>query len=288
VDKVSKKFISVCTFFALLSSGWFPVRAAERTVLRENAITHGDSIHISDLLPLGVSEEIRARAGGVALGNSPLPGAHRIFARFQIENALRNSPELRFALIVPEEVDVTRWSRPLSREQIRTVLQGTERASANGLLKDMNLDQIEMPAAVLLTEDAARVAILQIEQPTASSEMHARMWIASEPKIPAFWITVHRKGEYSSGSDSSVMPSAIENAGSKTVQAPAPNLAPPVSLKSGEAVELVALSAGMRITSPAITVGSGGVGQQIRVRIPATGKIVMTTVVGPRTVQLKY
>jgi hypothetical protein len=285
---VRRILILVYVFFVSTSGGWFCANAAERTVLRENAITHGDSIRMSDLLPPGATEEIRARANSIALGNSPLPGAHRTFDRFQIENALRAAPELQAALLIPEQIDVMRWSRPLGREQIRIALQGSARASTDSILKDLALDQIEMPSAVLLTEEVARVAVLQIEPSDPGSDVHARLWIPSEPKVPAFWITVHRKNEYRNPSGSTGASAPFENDAPKNAQLPASYQDSPVSLKSGESVELFALAAGMRITSPAITLGIGGIGQQIRVRIPATGKIVMATVIGPRTVELKY
>ena len=278
-------FASVAWLFALSVSP--RANAGERTTLRESAIAYGDSVHVSDLLPSGAPEKIRARANEVALGNSPLPGAHRTFERLQIENALRNAPDLQAALIVPDEVDVTRWSRPLSREQIRAALVGSERAGADSMMKEMNLDQIEMSAAVLVTEEAARVAVLQIERSSLGSEVHARLWVPSEPKVPAFWVTVRRQSEHRAAPEPTTAP-VIEDMALRTDQPRTTYVDARVSVKSGESVELVAVAAGMRITSPAIALGMGGVGEQVRVRIPATGKIVMTTVVGPRMVQLKY
>jgi hypothetical protein len=282
------KAISASVFVALLTTVGIHAKAAGRIVLPETAITHGDSIRVSDLLPPDATAEIRVRASAIALGNSPLPGAHRTFERLQIENALRHAPELREALIVPEQVDVTRWSQPLTREQIRTILQGSERAGGNSVLKDLSTDQIEMSTPVLLTEESARPAILQIDPVGPLADMHVRLWIPSEPKIPAFWVTIHSKGDGWAATHSDVSPAAIDNRDQFIHTSQEALSAPPVALKSGESVQLVAFSAGMRITSPAITLGIGGMGQQIRVRIPATGKILLVRVIGPRTVQFEY
>jgi hypothetical protein len=118
--------------------------------------------------------------------------------------------------------------------------------------------------------------------------MHVRLWIPSEPKIPAFWVTIHPKADRWTASNSAVSPAAMENDDRRAEPVPAVVSTEPVSLKSGESVQLVAVSAGMRITSPAITLGVGGIGQQIRVRIPATGKILSVKVIGPRAVQFEY
>lgn len=265
-----------------------PLLGAEWTTLRETAIIHTDSIHVSDLLSPEASAEIRARTKRIGLGNSPAPGAHRTIERFQIEHALLGAPEISRSIIIPAEVNVVRWSQPVTREQVRKALQAWKPGSANPALGDLTIDEIEIPSRVLLTEPDARLTVVQLEPSATGTALRARMSVRSEPRVLPFWITVHAKDE--SFSPLEFGPSLpIENATThEKKEAPPTDSDPATAVRSGAKVQLVALAAGLRIATPAIALEIGEVGQKIRVRTVPTGKIVLATVITPQLVQLNY
>ncbi len=260
-------------------------RAVERTTLRENVVTHGDSVYLSDLLPRSASEELRTRTAPFTLGNSPLPGSHRRFERYEIVRTLRGSPELLAQLVVPDEVDVTRWSQPLGREQIRQALAGQGSAGLASWSREMSLDQIEAPGEVLVTDPAARLEVLRVED-AGGPNFQVRMWIPSEPKVLAFWITVHRHA----GPDAvarHVEPAVEARDVAESIARPASTSDPADTVKQGSRLELVFFATGMRIMTPALTLDVGRVGQKIRVRSLATGKVLRATLVSAELAELE-
>ncbi len=248
--------------------------AVERTALRETVVTHGDSVYLSDLLPRGASDELRAQMALFMLGNSPLPGSHRKFEKYEILRTLRGAPELLAQLIVPEAVDVTRWSQALGREQIRAALVRRKVAGLEQFGQGIAVQQIEAPGEVLVTDPSAHLEILRVVEAGASAKV--RMWIPAEPKVPAFWITVHRPGDLVSAARAiPVNAEAPDSFGSAVL--PVATEKPADAVKQGDKLELVFLAAGMRISTPAQTLEAGKVGQRVRVRSLATGKVMRAT-----------
>jgi hypothetical protein len=270
--------VSILVTVALALSSLLLVSAAgavERTALRETVVTHGDSVFLSDLLPRGASEEMRARTAAFALGNSPLPGTHRRFERHEILRTLRGSPELAAQLIVPEAVDVMRWSQVLGREQIRTALAGRKIAGLESFGPEISVEQIEGPEEVRVTDAAAHLEVLKVVEAGASAKV--RMWIPAEPKVPAFWITVHRAGDLVSAAKTGLVNGEPVDSSGVGAARPAAGVIATDAVKKGDKLELVFFATGMRITTPAQTLEVAKVGQKVRVRSLATGKVMRAT-----------
>jgi hypothetical protein len=179
-------------------------------------------------------------------------------------------------LIVPEAVDVTRWSQVLGPEQIRSALAGRKIAGLESFGPGILVEQIDAPEEVRVTVATAHLEVLKVVEAGASAKV--RMWIPSEPKVPAFWITVHRQGDLVSAAKRGLGNGEPGDSLDGGVRAAATAGAIATdAVKQGDKLELVFLATGMRITTPEQTLEVGRVGQKVRVRSLATGKVMRAT-----------
>jgi flagella basal body P-ring formation protein FlgA len=305
----------------LLTSGAVAAQVPGRVALRSAVVTHEDVVSISDLLPPDAPQGMRARAKAITLGDAPLPGAHRTFERALILRSLLTAPELRSTLDIPPAVDVTRWSRPLTGDEvadaIRSSLKGNDLTGADGLsARDVTID-----SSIEVTGDRPKLKVTRIEPVPGGSGSRVHLWIASQPRVPPFWIKLDREVDEITPRVSSDAASRIPVRDSNRNREPRPvsikdpspsaragdmtgwrarsesraremrspgSLDPVVLIKAGVPVELVVERSGMRIMTAAIPLSVGRKGDKIRVRSEFTGKVLVGTVVGAQTVEVNY
>ena len=314
--------ITIMLFGLLLASG-VAAQVPGRVALRATAVTREEVVSISDLLPAEAPEGMRARAKAITLGDAPLPGAHRTFERALILRSLLAAPELRSTLEIPPAVDVTRWSRPLTGDEvanaIRLSLKGNDLTGADGLsARDVTID-----SSIAVTGDPPKLKVTRIEPVPGGTGSRVHLWIASQPRVPPFWVQLDREVDEISravavSSDAASRtpvrdsnrtreprpvsindPPPSARAGDITGwrarsesrvrgMRPPGSLDPVVLIKAGVPVELVVERSGMRIMTAAIPLSVGRKGDQIRVRSELTGKVLVGTVVGAQTVEVNY
>lgn len=268
--------------------------SSQRLTLKTSFEAHSDFVTLSDLLLSSqASESLRARAEGITVAGSPLPGAHRILGRPQIERALQEVPDIRGAIDIPPVVDITRWSRPLTREEVFAAVRDAFRANDLAGAATLSLSNMEF-APPVVTEDAPRLKVVRIEPSRSGANTRVRVWTSSEPRVPPFWVTLTRDTKpaeqpaaaqsLSADSSSKADASAIH-----ALQAHHPDLLDPlVVVKTGKPVQLILQGTGMKITTPGVSLDLGRQGQKIRVRASLTGKILVGTVTSPQTVEVRY
>ena len=262
------------------------VQGGARVVLEPSVVAHGDVVSVSDLLPADASPNLHSRAASVVVGDSPLPGTRRTFRNSEVEQALRGTPELRSAVEIPPAVEVTRWSRLLSAEELLAAV--TAGISGSRQFQDtraLTLADLSVMPAVLVTEDAPKIEITRFELGLNGMETRMRLWIPSEPRLAPFWVTLRcvlntnpttakrLSQEGNASTKPHVSPSAVDSI---------------ALIRAGERVQLVMLAAGMRITTPATALERGSEGQKIRVRSIPAGKPLLATVVSAQLVEVDY
>jgi flagella basal body P-ring formation protein FlgA len=313
--------ITIMLFGLLLASGVVAAQAPERTALRAAVVTREDVVSISDLLPADAPVGMRARAQAITLGDAPLPGAHRTFERALILRSLLEAPELRSALEIPPAVDVTRWSRPLTSDEvanaIRLSLKANDLTGADGL----SARDVTINSSIAVTGEAPKLKVTRIEPVPGGSGTRVHLWIASQPRVPPFWVKLDREVEQTTpvASSDAASRSPVRDSSRNREPRPVPindpprsaragdiagwrarsesrargmtpagTLDPVVLIKAGMPVELVVEQSGMRIMTAAIPLSVGRKGDKIRVRSELTGKVLVGTVVGAQTVEVNY
>ncbi len=303
----------------------FPVRsalAADRVTLKSLVVTHEDVVTMSDLLPEGVPDSVHARLHEIKLGVAPLPGAHRIFRRSEILHRVAAIPAEPL-LMIPETVDVTRWSRPVTTRDLLAPIVESIRASHFEGGNSLTARNLSLSSPVLATEGAPQFRVTRIDSmPHGTTRVH--VLITSEPRVPPFWVVLDRaiQPQSSTGIDegtgshdavsvtdrskehASTSPSGANDSGSaaasRELTAPRQRREAaiqshqrsssnnPILVKAGQPVQLVVQGDGMRIATTAIPLALGREGDRIRVHTILSGKILIATVVAPQTVEVDY
>jgi hypothetical protein len=268
-----------------------------RVGLERAVVVRGDVISIADLLPEDTPAELRARAAGVVVGDSPAPGARRTLHKVDLENALRGAPELNAGLDIPDAIEVTHWSRPVSRAEILDAVNAAISAGQLSAEGPVTLADFGAIREIFVTEDAPRIEITRIEPGLGGGESRIRLWVPSEPRVSPFWVTVHRlltsnpgTAKRASSQEGAAKERGVEwpaSAGD-AAGAGASATGSAVLIRSGQRVQLLMVSTGMRISTSATALERGRQGQQIRVRSVMGSKLLVATVVSAQVVEVRY
>lgn len=277
-----------------------------RVAIAESIVVHGAVVRMSDLLPAECSAELRQSAAKIALGEAPVPGGHRLFERSVIAAAVANSAELRESLEIPASVDVVRWARTLSNEEVFQAVQNSLRANHILAADSIAADEIEFGSTVLVGDDAALPEVTGIDLDSSTKKIRVRMWVPSEPRLHPIWVSFHassadafqqpgdaRPVSPASGSASvanlrwTSSRAASASAASSSISRPGSSAADLV-IRSGAVVELTLKSSGMRIATTATALQSGRQGEPIRIRIAPSGRVMRAVIAGPGQVEVNF
>jgi len=272
--------------------------AAAQTVAVPPAVSvrHG-KLTLADLLPLPVPDALRARAAHIKLGDAPLAGDRRLLDREFFARALADAPDLHARISLPPEVDVTRWSRALTGEDVLPAVAKAFLDNNVASAAELAASDITLLSPVSTTEESPEVRVLRMEPHEKEHATLVRVWIPSEPRVPPFWARLDRSPEMSkSTAQNSSAPSPNPRSGvasglvlastnrSGTIAA----AAPAILVHIGQPVQVIVDSAELRITTSARSLDPGREGDRIRVRVEPAGKILVAKVVANQTVEVDY
>ena len=286
-----------------------------RISLNQAVVVHHDSVTLSDLLPPSAPENVRGPAMGIALGDAPFPGERLTLARGLVERKLREAPDLLNMLFVPPSIEVTRWSRPLTHEEVLTAIKEALQPNQLTVIAPLQLSDLIFRTNVVVTEEVPRLRVTRIEPSQDRVGAHVRLMTASEPRVPSFWVTllkdidlafssdmadqrlmratsrniVYFSGEQSKANRDSylrrpnergVQPSSVRSATRRTDTSQL--------IHPGARVQLIVQAPGLQLSVKAMALESGHLGQKVRVRNSDTGKILSGTVVSDRTIEADF
>lgn len=294
--------------------------AAVVELLRVALVRH-DEILLSDLLVVPAPSVICREAGKIVVGSAPLPGRQRHISRQEIESVLDGFPELSARLQIPATVEVVRWSRPLAEKEILAAIVAVLDSYHLRLERPLSDSDLQLFSSVTVAEESPGLKIDAIESDPREGVTHLRISVASEPKLPPFWVDIDRLLEeeitvarqpISPGSP--ITPDLLQ-----TELRPAQNpvlmaeevglpqaggvsrrafrlgervridsLRPETLVRAGQLVQVVATAGGMRITTTGTLLGAGHRGDAVRVRSTDNGRVFLGTVIGPQTVEVRF
>lgn len=306
----------LCAAFllALLVPPRLAAQNLERVSLEPFAVSRGQWISVSDLLPPQTPLSLRSAAREIVLGVAPLPGAHRTLARAQIVEALNSAPPLLRSLEIPVSVDISRWSRKLTPEEVLAAI--TRSLSANHLSAPEALTVRDIAfAPVIVTENAPRLEVTRIEE--LPGVTRARLWSPSEPRLAPFFVNIDRSLSAADTAQpaSAVLPIENRLAGSPAaipdpaappspearVRESEPSIHPvtpipmrqlraenPVLVKVGQHLQLIVHAGGMSLMAPVVCLSAGRLGEKVRVHLLPNGKTLLATIVDAQTARIDF
>lgn len=196
-------------------------------------------------------------------------------------------------------------TRALTREEILAAIERTLRT--NGSTADLTPNEVQLTGEVPVREDAPRLQVTQIQIAPDGTTSRVLMWVASEPRVPPFWVRVdraiHLGGSTASakhkpealigatvGASAPSQPSAFFRVSERAMAegSHAQSEVEAVLVKAGEPVALVVEVNGLRIQGTGIPLERGRKGDEVRVRAVPSGRIVVGAVVSDHTVQVSF
>lgn len=286
---------------ALLLASGAAAQMRRPVALERMAAVRAGVVRLSDLLPEAAPPQLRSRAREIVLGDAPVPGEERDFTRGDVLHALRDWPALQNQLEIPRDMSVRRWARRVTREEVLAAIDRTLRANGSTADSSLTASDVHLAADVAVTENAPTLQLTQIQTAGDGNGTRVLVWVTSEPRVPPFWVRVDRSIDLPAsrgtprrhGAATATLPvrrDSVVPVSDRTFSAPARRTNPlgEILVKAGDPVELVVQVGGMRIQGTGIPLDRGREGDEVRVRVAPSGKILVGRVVGQQTVQVRF
>jgi hypothetical protein len=163
-----------------------------RITLVDAAVLHDSVVRVSDLLPADAPIAVQLASREITLGESPLPGTHRLISRIEIQRVLRKFPPLRTLLYAPETIDVERLSRLLDAQDVLTALNESFRARGIASTSPVTAGDLVIPSSLEIANADPKLKVTRIEPASDGSGTHIRLALVSEPRTPPFWVKLRQ------------------------------------------------------------------------------------------------
>ncbi len=272
--------------------------AGGRTALVRETVVEGGSIYLSDLLPKSAPSFVRLEAQEILVGQSPLPGSMRVLTSDGMARLLEDEHDLRKELEWPEQILVRRSGRLVSREEvIRAIRAGLRQNEDLGSLI-ISPDSVRFAAAVLVSNANADLRVSRIEVDEPLHQLNFWLVSGTDPAILPFLVTARPQGD-STGSTVSGDNSSAQLPGSGQLgrlrsalfkqRATRVTDRPVAMVEAGKTAQLHLVSGKTtEMFLPAVALERGALGQQIRVRLESTGRILEAQVVGAGQLEAEF
>lgn len=301
-------------------TGTIAARASETRValLAETEVSR-DSVYLSDLLPPRVPAEVRGSAEKIYLGTAPQLGSARVLAGTTIAGFLNGEGGLR-AIEVPPRIVVRRAGRLITREEVVTAIRSA--LNHNRLPgAELESDDVHMFAPVMVSAADAQLEVTRIDFDAALKQARFLLVSRAERRGLPFLVTADLRGrvplivasrEIAPGhvlapgdlkTDSrpandaqSISPARLEDLlgrHSLGYVAPGDVVRPAESsavalVMPGKFASLRLFSGSMQMLLDVIPLDRGTLGENIRVKLPGTGRILRACVVGTGRLEARF
>jgi flagellar basal body P-ring formation chaperone FlgA len=263
------------------------MRVPRIELLREVRLT-GAKVLLSDLLPAGAEESLRARAGEIFLGAAPQPGNTRVLERSGVLENIGASQDVAAEIDVPERIVVSRASRPITVQEVFEAIQTAMERSGISAAAKLHPDDILLQTEILVGPGDAGLEVLRSDFDAALKRARFLLWPSHDPKVLPFFVAVHFSG------NSPLAALTVLKERSRTMNKPGSLAAPARSAKAeilvspGEQATLLLHSNALRMIADVVPLERGTMGQQVHVRVVDTGKIFSAQVDGRAHLELNF
>jgi hypothetical protein len=190
-------------------------------------------------------------------------------------------------------------TRTLTRQEVFAAIERTLRANGSPAGEALGAADVQMSGEVQVTESAPRLQVTQIQTAPDGATSRVLIWVASEPRVPPFWVRVSRRMDlggstHVAGSSEASMQTAHapqQIAVVAVTEHPARVAATRVNttlVKAGDPVALIVEVGGLRIQGTGIPLDRGARGDEVRVRALPSGRVVVGMVTAEQTVQVTF
>jgi Chaperone for flagella basal body P-ring formation len=281
--KPRKVLLGALIAAAALSATRAQTQTVPRVELLGRVSVSGKQVSLSDLLPRGTPETLRMAAAEVPLGRAPQPGRERSIDRADIERALAGHTGIFSSLSVPDRIAVSSAARPITAEEAYQAIRAELRKKNLPAAELLRRKDIQLGAQVFVRPGDAGLRVTRMDLDALLGRARFLLWPANDPEIVPFFATARLDPASSARlahSDAARLSpgSAAERRSmlAETTRAAVRE----ILVRPGQRTVLTLENAKMQITVDVVPLERGSLGQQIRVRMADSGKIVTAEVIG--------
>jgi hypothetical protein len=286
-------------------------RAADSKVpLLREVVVRGGSVYLADLLPERTPPSMRIPAQRILIGRAPQPGSIRVLSGDAVLRRLVNDDVLR-EVEVPPQIVIHRSGRQITREEVAAAIQATLRH--NKFLNNQLIapEDVWLSAPVMLSVEDAELQVTRMELDPALRQIKFLLVSRADHSILPFVAMARSRVDLAqldeaqdkeagragrTGEDTLLVETMspagwLENlpAGLPVMRFRSPAQQRVNLVEPGKIARLRLISGTSTQLSLDVTaLEPGTFGQQIRVRLRPTGKILEAQVTGWRQVEANY
>jgi hypothetical protein len=280
-------YISTGIAIVMLSAGFAQAARIPRIeLLREVSIT-GTRVLLSDLLPASAPESLRTRAGQISMGAPPQPGNTRILERDAIKRQVSASEGILEEISVPGRIALNRDSRPITLTEVFEAVRSALKRSGMPAAATLQPANVLFESQIFVGLGDSGLQVMRMEFDRGLRRARFLLWPSRSPKVLPFLVTAQLEGELPLApirpsmdinrlAQNSIAPAAKRSAMQEILVAP------------GERATLTLHSHALRIFVDVVSLERGTLGQQIRVRMMDTGKVLSAQVDGRDHLEVKF
>jgi hypothetical protein len=294
--------------WATVLAGGAAQAARVKIPLSHEAVVRGGTIYLSDLLPASTPPEMRAAAAEISVGQSPLPGSLRILSADALIRLL-GTEHLLDEVEIPPRILVRRSGRPIGREEVTAAIAATLQRNEAFHTLEIRPDAVRFSSAVMVSTESADLRVTRLEFDRTLHVMQFWLVSGADPAIQPFMVMARPSNVTDDVSILLGLPQAQHDGNADAVHvsdaaqsthiaveanisgARFPQRAEPAAseVEPGKPARLHLVSAsGTEMFLTATALERGAIGQQIRVRIQNTGRILGARVAGRGQLEAQY
>lgn len=280
--------MGIAIFTVALSGGSAKAMRVPRIELLHEVRIADAQVLLSDLLPGNAGASLRTQAQEISLGAAPQPGNTRVLERSALLDSIGASPDVVAKIAVPERIVVSRDARPVTvQEVVAAILRALGRGGIAGAA-GLHPEDVLFQTQVLVGPGDAGLQVLRAEFDSGLRRARFLLWASRDPEVLPFFVTASLTGN-------PALPPAhfvtgLGHAAGKANLAPARAFAAKQEflVSPGERATLVLSSAALRMFVDVDPLERGSLGQQVRVRMANTGKVVNARVDGHAHLEVNF
>jgi len=243
------------------------------SLLADTAVTT-DVIVLADLLPSGLSNEVRRRGEGVVLGKAPQPGSARVFARESIVAILGSSALAGMPFNVPPTMTVWRKTPALSRKIVWQSIQSAAARRGVALSKDASPDTLLWLPPESTEADETSFEVSDVMFDPLLKQARFRLQLAGYPQTPSFYVWCPVGGGNYGSTHSPTLQKAVHD----EAEMVNPRRMATLQLHSRNSMATLQVR----------PLQAGSVGQIVRVRIPSNGHTLTARVLAANVLEAEF
>ena len=284
--------------------------ADSKVPLLREVVVRGGSVYLADLLPERTPSSMRISAQRILIGRAPQPGSVRVLSGEAVLRQLVNHDVLS-EVEVPPQIVIHRSGRQITREEVAAAIQAT--LGHNKLLNNQLIapEDISLMAPVMLSVDDAKLQVTRMELDPALQQIKFLLIARADHSILPFVAMARsrvdlaqldeaqdreagragRTGEATQSVGTMSPAGWIQNspAGLPVMRFGSPAQQRDTLVEAGKIARLRLISgASTQLSLDVTALEPGAFGQQIRVRLRPTGKILEAQVIGWRQVEANF